>query len=145
MSQPPEKSRLPTVAVAESCTGGLLMARIVATPGSGDWFKGGVVAYHPEVKYELLGVDPGPVVTARAAEQMAEGVRRLFGAEIGISTTGVAGPETEEGRPVGSVFVGLFDDAGPESYHLQLDGLPEEIRSRAVAFAMDRLEGALTT
>ena len=145
MPQKLEPRRLPTVAVAESCTGGLLMARIVATPGSGDWFKGGVVAYRSEVKFDLLGVDPGPVVTSRAAEQMADGVRRLLGAEIGISTTGVAGPETEEDRPVGTVFVGVSDGAGPQSYHLQLGGIPEEIRARAVAFALHRLEGTLTS
>lgn len=134
----------PTVAVAESCTGGLLMARLVGIPESGDWFKGGLVAYHREVKFDLLGVDPGPVVTAPAAEQMAEGVRRLLGAEIGISTTGVAGPETEEGQPVGSVFVGVSDDAGLQSYHLQLDGVPDEIRAQAVDFALHRLEETLT-
>jgi nicotinamide-nucleotide amidase len=120
------------------------MARLVGIPESGDWFKGGLVAYHREVKFDLLGVDPGPVVTAPAAEQMAEGVRRLLGAEIGISTTGVAGPETEEGQPVGSVFVGVSDDAGLQSYHLQLDGVPDEIRAQAVDFALHRLEETLT-
>lgn len=129
-----------TVAVAESCTGGLLMARLVGIPESGDWFKGGLVAYHREVKFDLLGVDPGPVVTARAAEQMAEGVRRLLGTEIGISTTGVAGPETEESQPVGSVFIALSRDQTLESHHLQLNGDPDQIRAQAVQFALDRLE-----
>ena len=132
--------RRPTVAVAESCTGGLLMARLVEIPESGDWFRGGLVAYHPEVKYDLLGVDPGPVVTARAAEQMAQGVRRLLNAEIGVSTTGVAGPETEENRPVGTVFIGLAGSRAVESHLLQLDGAPDRIRAQAVRFALDRLE-----
>jgi nicotinamide mononucleotide (NMN) deamidase PncC len=59
------------------------------------------------VKFDLLDVDPGPVLTARAAEQMATGVRTLIRAEIGVSTTGVAGPDTEEGQPVGTLFVGI--------------------------------------
>jgi len=130
----------PTVAVAESCTGGLLMARLVGIPESGDWFKGGLVAYHPEVKVDLLGVDPGPVVTARAAEQMADGVRRLLGTEIGISTTGVAGPKTEENRPVGMVFIALSGTQALESHQLQLHGDPDQIRAQAVQFALDRLE-----
>jgi hypothetical protein len=82
-----------TVAVVESCTVGLLMARLVGIPESGDWFKGGLVAYHPEVKFDLLGVDPGPVVTAPAAVQMAEGVRRLLGAEIGHRPLGWPDPK----------------------------------------------------
>jgi nicotinamide-nucleotide amidase len=140
MSQNPGPSRLLTVAVAESCTGGLLMARIVATPGSGDWFKGGVVAYRPEVKFELLRVDPGPVVTSRAAEQMAQGVRRLLEADIGISTTGVAGPDTEEGRPVGTVFVALADREAVEAFAMHLSGDPDEIREQVVDFALGQID-----
>jgi nicotinamide-nucleotide amidase len=129
-----------TLAVAESCTGGLLMARIVATPSSGDWFIGGLVAYHAQMKFDLLGVEPGPVVTARAAEQMADGVRRLLRADVGLSTTGVAGPETEEGVPVGTVFVGVADGREVQSYRLLLDGDPDEIREQAVEFAITRFE-----
>jgi len=130
----------PTVAVAESCTGGLLMARIVATPNSGDWFIGGLVAYQAAAKFDLLGVEPGPVVTARAAEQMAGGVRRLFRAGVGLSTTGVAGPETEEGVPVGTVFVGVADGRTSHSHRLTLEGDPDEIRELAVDFAIGRLK-----
>ena len=126
----------PTVAVAESCTGGLLMARIVATPTSGDWFIGGLVAYHAEMKFDLLGVEPGPVVTARAAEQMADGVRRLLRTDVGLSTTGVAGPETEEGVPVGTVFVGVADGRTSHAHRLSLEGDPDEIREQAVDFAL---------
>ena len=137
----PDDDSHPTVAVAESCTGGLLMARIVATPTSGDWFIGGLVAYHAETKFDLLGVEPGPVVTARAAEQMAEGVRQLLRADVGISTTGVAGPETEEGVPVGTVFVGVADGGAVQSHRLRLEGDPDEIRERAVDFAVAQLQG----
>jgi nicotinamide-nucleotide amidase len=78
------------VAVAESLTGGLLTARLAEAPEASTWLRGGVVAYHAEVKYHVLGVDPGPVVTAWAARQMARGVARLLGADVGISVTGVA-------------------------------------------------------
>lgn len=139
MSHIPKRRRLLTVAVAESCTGGLLMARIVATPGSGNWFKGGVVAYRAEVKFELLAVDPGPVVTSPAAEQMAQGVRELLKADIGISTTGVAGPDTEEGRPVGTVFVAVADGEAVESFAMHLSGDPDEIREQVVDFALSQI------
>ena len=137
----PDAHSRPTLAVAESCTGGLLMARIVATPSSGDWFIGGLVAYHAEMKFDLLGVEPGRVVTARAAEQMAEGVRRLLRADVGLSTTGVACPETEEGLPVGSVFVGVADRGDVQSHRLRLEGDPDAIRQQAVDFAITRLGG----
>ena len=117
------------------------MARIVATPRSGDWFIGGLVAYQPEVKYELLGVDPGPVVTAEAAGQMAEGVGRLFSSDIGISTSGVAGPEVEEGMPVGTVFVGVADGGVLQTHRLSLEGDPDDIRVQAVDFALTQLTG----
>jgi nicotinamide-nucleotide amidase len=126
--------------VAESCTGGLIMSRIVAIPESGRWFKGGVVAYQPAVKFDLLDVDPGPVVTARAAEQMAEGVRRLLGAEIGVSTTGVAGPDTEEGQPVGTVFVGIAAAGDVRCHELDLEGGPDRIRADVADFALAQVD-----
>jgi PncC family amidohydrolase len=116
------------------------MARIVATPGSGDWFKGGVVAYRSEVKFELLGVDRGRVVTSRAAKQMARGVRSLLEADIGISTTGVAGPDTEEGQPVGTVYVALADRKAVEAFPLRLSGDPDEIREQVVDFALGQID-----
>jgi nicotinamide-nucleotide amidase len=134
------KTEHPTVALAESCTGGLIMSRIVAIPESGRWFKGGVVAYHSAVKFDLLAVSRGPVVTARAAEQMAEGVRRLLGAEIGVSTTGVAGPETEEGRPVGTVFVGIARPGDVRCHELHLEGGPDRIRAEAADFALEEID-----
>ena len=132
--------RRPTVAVAESCTGGLIMARIVAIPESGAWFKGGVVAYRPAVKFDLLDVDPGPVITARAAEQMASGVQALMRAEIGVSTTGVAGPDTEEGQPVGKVFVGIAAAGEIRCHELHLEGGPERIRAEAADFILDQID-----
>jgi PncC family amidohydrolase len=127
---------IPTVAIAESCTGGLVMARIVATPGSGDWFKGGVVAYAKEVKFDLLGVAPGPVVTAAAAQQMARSVRELLGSDLGIATTGEAGPDPEEDVPVGTLFVGVADRNSVRAHHIVLSGEPDEIRSSAAELAL---------
>lgn len=111
------------------------MSRIVETPGCGDWFRGGVVAYHPEVKFGLLAVPEGPVVTRRAALAMAVGVRSLLGADIGIGITGVAGPEEEEGQPVGTVFVGVSHTAREQAARLCLDGDPYQIRRGATEHA----------
>lgn len=122
----------PTVSVAESVTGGLLMGLIVGTPDSGSWFQGGVVPYQSRFKMTLLGVEPGPVVNARTARQMANGVREMFGTDIGISTTGVAGPESIENQEVGTVFTGWSTSDGTEVIHLDLNGDPDQIRSEAV-------------
>lgn len=119
------------------------MARVVAIPDSGDWFLGGVVAYEAEVKFEVLGVERGPVISGVAARQMATGVRELLGADIGVSTTGVAGPDTEEGQPVGTVFVGVADaDVAVATEH-HLAGEPDEVRSQAAELALSRIVDAL--
>jgi PncC family amidohydrolase len=128
--------RIPTVAVAESCTGGLIMAQIVATPGSGDWFRGGVVAYDKEVKFDLLGVEPGPVVTSTAAARMANMVRRLVGADLGVATTGEMGPEPEEEVPVGTLFVGVADGQTARVHHMVLSGGPDQMRTAAAEIAL---------
>ncbi len=96
-----------SLAVAESVSGGLVAARLAAIPGASDVLRGAVVAYASEVKFDLLGVPEGPVVTPEAAAAMAAGVRRLLKADVGLATTGVAGPAEQEGRPVGTVFLGL--------------------------------------
>lgn len=96
-----------TLAVAESVTGGMVAARLTSVPGASDVFRGGVVSYASEVKFDLLGVPEGPVVTPDAARAMAEGVRSQLGADVGISTTGVAGPTEQEGQQVGTVHLGL--------------------------------------
>jgi nicotinamide-nucleotide amidase len=101
-----------TLAVAESLTGGLVASRVVNVAGASAWFRGGVVAYDEEVKVALLGVAPGPVVSARCAQEMAVGVARALGADVGLSTTGVAGPDPLEGHPPGTVFIGLHLPAG---------------------------------
>ena len=96
-----------SLGLAESLTGGLVAARIVGVPGASEWFRGAVVAYDTEVKLAVLGVREGPVVSREAAAAMAEGARQVLGADVGLATTGVAGPSEQEGRPVGTVVVGL--------------------------------------
>lgn len=135
-----------TVAVAESCTGGLVMAKIVAIPGAGEWFLGGVVSYNSEVKFEVLSVDRGPVVTADAAIQMAEGVRERIGADLGVSTTGAAGPEPEDGQPVGTVFIGYHrqgEEPGATEYHF--DGSPDAVREQAAVEALEFILSQMKT
>lgn len=134
-----------SVAVAESCTGGLTMAKLVAIPGAGEWFHGGVAAYEPEVKFDILSMKRGPVVTSEAAMQMATGIRRLVGADLAVSSTGVAGPDTEEGQPVGPVFLGLDVAGGGQ----QRRGVPlrrltrrhsGEAAERALGMIFERLD-----
>jgi PncC family amidohydrolase len=134
---------LATVAVAESCTGGLLMARLVGMPGAGDWFRGGLVAYDEKVKFDLLGVTPGPVVTPEAAAEMARGARDLLGCRIGISTTGEAGPIPSESAPVGTIYVGLADGVSDRVFHTLLSGDPAQIRAAAVDFAVGCLRSLM--
>ena len=82
-------------------------ARLTTVPGASDWFAGGVVTYGSDVKRALLGVGPGPVVSEQAAREMALGVARLLGADVGLSLTGVAGPASQDDQPPGTVFIGL--------------------------------------
>ncbi|MCL4422441.1 MAG: competence/damage-inducible protein A [Actinobacteria bacterium] len=96
-----------TLAVAESVTGGLVSSRLVNVPGASRWFRGGLVAYDSEVKYSLLGLAEGPVVTQSAALAMAAGVRDLLHSDIGLGITGVAGPQGQEGQAPGTVHIGL--------------------------------------
>ncbi|MEX2294636.1 MAG: competence/damage-inducible protein A [Acidimicrobiales bacterium] len=128
-----------TVAVAESLTGGLVAARMVAIPGASDWFRGGVVAYASDVKHSILEVPDGPVVSEAAAMAMADGVRRLLGADVGLSTTGVAGPTEQEGQPPGTVWLGLAIGDDVDAIQIRLPGDRDRIRQMAVISLLDRL------
>src|SRR4051812_12801226 len=94
-----------TMGVAESLTGGLLGARLTEAEGATDFFCGAIVAYQSEVKFEVLGVPEGPVVSEQAASAMAEGAAKVLGADVGLGVTGVAGPAEQEGQPVGTVYM----------------------------------------
>jgi nicotinamide-nucleotide amidase len=115
------------VAVAESLTGGEISARLACVPGSGEWFRGGVVAYASEVKYTLLEVPEGPVVSGEAAAQMAATSARLLGADLVVAVTGVAGPEEQEGKPPGTVWIALEDRGHTELRQEHFDGPPDEV------------------
>jgi nicotinamide-nucleotide amidase len=133
-----------TFAVAESLTGGLIASRLVNVPGASAWFKGGVVAYDTQVKYDVLGVPTGPVVTESAAAAMAEGVRKVTGADVGLGITGVAGPDDQEGVAPGTVFVGLaLPDGRTDSRQLRLPGDRDRVRQYAAISALDLLRRAL--
>ena len=133
-----------TLGLAESLTGGLVGSRLTNAVGASDWFRGSIVAYSSEVKFDLLDVPEGPVVSASAAEKMAEGARKSLGADIGLAVTGVAGPAEQDGQPVGTVFFGLAMGDGPAvSVQVQMPGDREMIRQFAAISLMDFLRRRL--
>ncbi len=135
-----------SLGVAESLTGGLIAARLVGVPGASTWLRGGVVAYDSAVKFSVLGVAEGPVVTEEAAIAMARGVRRVLGSAIGLGVTGVAGPDSQEGLAPGTVFVALALPNGvTPSRSLRLPGDRERVRQYSAISALDLLRRTLRT
>jgi len=130
------------VAVAESLTGGLVQASLVDVPGASRTLRGGVVAYAPEVKEELLGVDGGLLahrgaVDPEVALEMARGVAALVHADLGLATTGVAGPGPQDGHPPGTVFVAAVLGAHEEVRGLELAGDRGQVRAAARDAALE--------
>ena len=138
------------LATAESLTGGLLGAQLTETPGASESYLGGVVAYQNNVKQELLGVSGSLMaqqgaVDAEVAAQMANGVRARFAKinqlpieqVIGVSTTGVAGPDQSEGKSAGTVFIGVGSAAGDAVYAYEFSGDRDQIRGQSVAAALN--------
>ncbi|MFB6769964.1 CinA family protein [Streptomyces sp. NPDC056337] len=134
-----------TLAVAESLTGGMVASEITSVPGASKAFRGSVTAYATELKREILGVDASLLasrgaVDAQVAAQMAAGARRILGADWGIATTGVAGPDAQDGQPVGTVFVAVDGPSGAgegsacggKVQALRLNGDRAEIRMESV-------------
>lgn len=137
-----------TLGVAESLTGGMIGTRICDVPGASDVFRGSIVAYASDVKFDVLGVPEGPVVSATAASAMAAGARRVLGTDVGVAVTGVAGPDRQEGQDVGTVFVGLDlgplgGDAGPEAFEVKLPGNRLQIRQFSVITALSALRARI--
>jgi nicotinamide-nucleotide amidase len=132
------------LAVAESLTGGELSAKLAAAPDASDWFRGGLVAYAREVKYEVLGVPRGPVVSEVAATTMADGVAALLGADVAVAVTGVAGPDDQDGQPPGTVWMAVHDGTGTASRLHHFDGEPAQVVdatcAAALAWLLDRCE-----
>ena len=132
-----------TICCAESLTGGSLAALLSRTPGASAVFLGGVVSYATEVKRSLLGVDAERVVSAECARQMATGVRALLGADWALSTTGVAGPDPQDGEPVGTVFIGIAGRDEAHALRLTLSGTREEIRDATCRTAISEFAARL--
>jgi len=133
-----------TFGVAESLTGGLIASRLVNVPGASTWFRGGVVAYHEQVKFDLLGVPVGPVVTEAAAVAMAQGICRSTGSDVGLGITGVAGPDDQEGVAPGTIFVGLaLPDGATSSREMRLPGDRDRVRQYGAISALDLLRRTL--
>ncbi|WP_405684103.1 CinA family protein [Streptomyces sp. NBC_00057] len=138
-----------TLAVAESLTGGLVAAELTSVPGASNSFRGSVTAYATPLKRELLGVD-GVLLAERGAvdpevaRQMAAGVRRVLGADWGMATTGVAGPEPQDGKPVGTVYVAVAGPDGAENVTtLRLNGGRADIRRETVRSVLALLSAEL--
>ena len=138
-----------TLATAESLTGGLLSARLTDVPGASASFVGGVVSYATRVKVSVLDV-PAPVVerhgvvSQECALAMARGARRRLGASWALATTGVAGPDEQEGRAVGTVWVAVAGEGVEEARLLDLDGDRTAIRQASCDAVLALLEGFLT-
>ncbi len=139
------KVRGQTVAVAESCTGGLLGAALTELPGSSAYFTGGVLAYDNAVKTDVLGVSHEALlafgaVSEEVASEMALGARKLFDTDWALSTTGVAGPDGgSPDKPVGTVWIGLADRDGVFSRVLHLSGMRSAVRTEAVRAVLEML------
>jgi nicotinamide-nucleotide amidase len=137
-----------TIAVAESLTGGLLVAELVAVPGASLVVRGGVVAYATELKTSLLGVDAellaraGPI-HPEVARQMAAGVRQRLGADIGLATTGVAGPDPQDGHAPGEVWLGFAIGEVVTAVGLALGGDRAAIRRDTVSESLLRARALL--
>jgi len=133
-----------TVGVAESLTGGLVAARLAETDGASAWFRGSIVAYDSQVKYDLLGVPEGPVVSAEAARAMATGACRALEADVGIAVTGVAGPARQEDQPVGTVFMAVALDGKVEAVEAHFPGDRQHVRQYSTISLLDMLRRRLS-
>ena len=120
-----------SLAVAKSMTCGRLACEPGAAENASGWFLGGVIAYSEEVKFDLLQVNRGTVITVRAAQQMAEGIPKLTGADIGVSVTGVGGPAPHAGQPAGTVFIGACSPDGEQVAAHRFSGPPDEVIGQA--------------
>jgi nicotinamide-nucleotide amidase len=118
-------------------------ARLTEVPGASRWFRGSVVAYAPDVKYSVLGVPEGPVVSEDAATAMAVGAARVLGASVGLGVTGVAGPDPQDDQPIGTVWCGAFLDGKSETLRVQLPGDRQRIREYATITRLDMLRRRL--
>jgi PncC family amidohydrolase len=134
-----------TLATAESCTAGRVAEAFAAVEHASRFLRGGLVAYQPAVKRELLGVTASSVVSAVAAEEMAVGGARLLDSDVAVATTGVAGDESEDGVPPGTVFIAVSVDGIVSARRHRFDGTPEEVCDRARTQALRDVLAAMST
>jgi len=132
-----------SLGLAESVTGGLVAGRITNVPGASDVFRGGIVSYASDLKFEVLGVPQGPVVSEAAAAAMAVGAQRLLNSHVALALTGVAGPAEQDGMPVGTLCVGIAIGAEVHTRTLRMPGARDQMRQMSVITAMDLLRRAL--
>lgn len=133
-----------TLALAESVTGGLVSGRLTQIAGASDVFRGAVVSYASDVKHDVLHVSPGPVVSETAAAQMAQGAKELLGADVGLALTGVAGPDQQDGQPVGTLCVAVvLPDGQVHTKTFALPGQREQMRQMSVISSLDMLRGLI--
>lgn len=137
-----------TIAVAESCTGGLLGHYLTYLPGASGFFKGGIIAYSNEAKLSVLGISGEMLlefgaISYECAREMAGNARRMFDSDYALSTTGNLGPDTLEGKEVGLVYIGLENREGSLFKELRLDGSREENKKSAAIEALNLLIKAI--
>jgi nicotinamide-nucleotide amidase len=132
-----------SLGLAESVTGGLVAGRITSVPGASATFRGSIVSYASDVKYDLLGVTHGPVVSEAAALQMAEGARRVLAADVALALTGVAGPDEQDGMPVGTLCVAAVWPGGGAKHTVRLPGQRDQMRQMSVITSLDFLRRQL--
>ncbi len=129
-----------TVATCESLTAGTIATVLAAAPRATEWLAGGIVAYQPEVKFGLLGVERGPIVTEDCARTMAESGARLLGADVCLALTGVGGPEPDEGLPPGTVWFAVAAPTGTIAERQVFDGGPAQVVTAATDHGLRLLE-----
>ena len=133
-----------TLGLAESVTGGLVSGRLTSIPGASDVLRGSVVSYSSEVKFDVLDVPRGPVVSEAAAVAMAEGARRVLGADVALSLTGVAGPAEQDGQPVGTLCIAVaMNGRSTVSTTLRMPGQRDQMRQMSVISSLDFLRKQL--
>ena len=135
-----------TLGLAESVTGGLIGGRITNVAGASEIFRGGIISYASQIKFDILDVDEGPVVSEKAAIQMAMGAQRVLGVDVALSVTGVAGPELQDGREVGTLCIGVvLPDGSTYATTAMLPGVRDQMRQFSVITALDFLRRTLAT
>ena len=136
-----------TVGAAESLTGGAVSSALARGSEAAGWYRGCLVSYGEQVKHDVLGVTPGPLVSARCAEEMVRGVAKLLDVDAAVSTTGAGGPGSEEGQPAGTVFVAVYLRGEVACHKLVLDGDPGEVvdgaTEQALELLLDAMRGAV--